>query len=157
MRKSDRAIDDFSSVCQLLYKCDTIRLGLFDENYPYVLPLSFGMEVTEEKKIVLYFHGAQEGKKCELIKRNNHVCVEADLLRGYRDTGHSVTADYKSVIGFGTAEKVTDAAERVKGLQLLLNHCKTSGYSAAECANSPHVAVYKITLTEVTGKRRFPD
>lgn len=157
MRKSNREISSFESVCDLLYACDTVRLGLFDEKYPYVVPISFGMERTEEKKIVLYFHGAGEGKKIDLLKRNSHVCVEADILRGYRDTGHSVTADYKSVIGFGVAEEVTDFAERVKGLRLLLKHCKTEGYSAEECAKLPFVTVYKITLTEVTGKERFPD
>lgn len=157
MRKSNREITDFQAVCDLLYACDTVRLGLFGGDYPYVVPLSFGMEVTEENKVVLYFHGAGEGKKRELMKANNHVCVEADILRGYRDTGHSVTADYKSVIGFGLVEEVADFSERVKGLQLLLQHCKTEGYSAEECARLPFVSVYKVTLTAVTGKQRFPE
>ena len=156
MRKSDREIKDFSSVVRLLASCDTIRLGLNGRDYPYVVPLSFGLEV-QDGKIVLYFHGAQEGYKHDLIAADNRVCVEADVLRGYRGTEHSVTADYKSVIGFGTVERVESFEERVKGLQLLLDHCGTPGYSAEACAAAPRTVVYKIVLTHVTGKQRFAD
>lgn len=155
MRKSDREITDFNAVVKILDECDTIRLGLQGEEYPYVVPLSFGYEVTAGEKIVIYVHGAGEGYKHELIARNNHVCVEADLLRGYRAHGKSVTADYKSVIGFGIAERVEDFDEKVKGLQLLLDHCRMEGYSAKDCALHPLTTVLKITLTKVTGKQRF--
>lgn len=156
MRKSDREITDFSSVVRLLESCDTIRLGLNGKDYPYVVPLSFGMEVREGQ-IVLYFHGAGEGLKHDLIAADDRVCVEADILRGYRATEHSVTADYKSVIGFGKIERVESFEERVKGLQLLLDHCGTPGYSAEACAAVPRTVVYKITLARVTGKQRFAD
>ena len=156
MRKRDREIVDFDAVVRLLRSCDTIRLGLHGGEYPYVVPLSFGMEVCAGR-IVLYFHGAGEGYKHDLIAADNRVCVEADILRGYRPTENSVTADYKSVIGFGVVERVRSFEERVKGLQLLLDHCGTPGYSAEECAAAPHTVVYKITLHRVTGKQRFFD
>lgn len=156
MRKKDREITDFREIVSLLEKCDTIRLGLRGKEYPYVVPLSFGME-AREGKILLYFHGAGEGLKHELIAADDRVCVEADLFRGYRPTGHSVTADYKSVIGFGIVERVETFEERVKDLQLLLEHCNATEYSAEACALVPDTVVYKITLTDVTGKQRFAD
>ena len=156
MRKSDREITDFQAVVRLLAQCDTIRLGLRGAEYPYVVPLSFGMEV-QDGKIVLFFHGAGEGLKHGLIAAAHRVCGEADVFRGYRGTGHSVTADYKSVIGFGTVERVDAFEERVKGLQLLLEHCDATEYSAEECALVPRTVIYKITLDRVTGKQRFAD
>ena len=154
MRKADREITDFEQIVKVLRDCDTVRLGIFGEEYPYVVPVSFGLEVADGK-IVIYFHGAGEGLKHDLLRKNPKVCVEADLLRGYCGHGMGVTADYKSVIGFGTAQKVEELEERVKGLQLLLEHCKTEGYSARECALRPITVVYKIVLEKVTGKQRF--
>lgn len=67
-------------------------------------------------------------------------------------TRHSVTADYKSFIGFGAAQKVTDFEEKVKGLNLLLQY-----YSARDCALRTFTVVYKVILTEFSGKQRFSD
>jgi hypothetical protein len=156
MRKKDREITSFQEIIEVLDECDTIRLGLQGEEYPYVVPLSFGFEAAGDR-IILYAHGAGEGYKHDLIAKNNHVCVEADVLRGYVAHGTGVTADYRSVIGFGTIEYAEDLEERTKGLQLLLDHCRMSGagYSARECALRPITTVLKITLTSVSGKQRF--
>ena len=63
-------------------RCDTIRLGLNNGEYPYVVPVSFGFEVSEGR-IVIYIHGARDGLKRQLIAANGKVCVEADLFNGY--------------------------------------------------------------------------
>lgn len=154
MRKVEREITDFNQKTELLDRCQTIRLGIFGEQYPYVVPLSFGYEV-DGGKVIIYFHCAKEGTKSELLKKRPNVCVEADILHGYTDTGRSVTADYESVMGFGRCEEVT-GGQAVKGLQLLLDHCGIGNYSAKDCAAAGKAAVYRITLDELYGKRRFP-
>ena len=47
------------------------------DEYPYVIPLNFGMAV-DGQQVVLYFHGAQTGMKYELLSKNNKVCFEMD-------------------------------------------------------------------------------
>lgn len=153
MRKSNREITERKDILELLNRCQTIRLALHDSPYPYVVPLSFGWEQTE-KGLFIYFHCAKEGKKLNLIEKNPNVCFEADILNGYADTGHSVTADYESIIAFGRAERVY-GEELVHGLELLLEHCNTPGYSARECAAKDITAVVKISVESITGKRRF--
>ena len=153
MRKSNREIKDFETVLAVFDSCQTIRLALHDEPFPYVVPLSFGWECVDGK-LNLYFHCAKEGKKVNLIARNNAVAVEADLLNGYVRTERGVTADYKSVIAFGTARPVC-GEEAVHGIELLLKHCGVEGYSASECVVLGVVAVYKISVESVTGKSRF--
>ena len=151
MRKSEREIKVFHEVIDVLHRCDTVHLGIFGEEYPYVVPLSFGYEVANGK-IILYVHGAQEGLKHDLITVNNKVCAEADICHRFADTGLGVTTVYESVIGFGTAEKIFDE-EAAKGLDLLLSHCGFAGYQYdKEVLNI--LTVYKITLDTVTGKRR---
>ena len=155
MRKSDREIRDYNEILRLLDECQTIRLALHDEPYPYVVPLSYGWEERDEKLFV-YFHCAKEGKKLDLIAKNANVCFEADCLAGYKSTGHGVTADYRSLVAFGKAERVY-GEELVRGLELLLKHCRIEGYSARECAAMDITAVVRITVDGITGKRRFTE
>lgn len=112
MRKKQREITEFDKMVEILDKCQTIRLGLFDEVYPYIVPLSFGYEAVEGR-LYIYFHCAREGKKVDLAAENGHCCVEADFLNDYKRTEHGVTADYESVIAYGSLERVF-ADEAVK-------------------------------------------
>lgn len=153
MRHSDREIKDIKIISEFLDSCDTIRVGLFDDEYPYVVPMSFGYELIEDK-LYIYLHGAKVGKKLDLIKKNKKVCVEADVFCGYKPTPMGLSVDYQSVIGYGHIN-IVEKEEQIKGLELLLKHCKAQGYSAKECANSNIVNVYKITVDKISGKKRF--
>lgn len=116
---------------------------------------SVGWE-ERNRQIFIYFHCAKEGKKLDLITKNGNVCFEADCLAGYKSTGRGVTADYRSLIAFGKAERVY-GEELVRGLELLLAHCHVEGYSARECAAMGITAVVRITVDGITGKRRFAE
>ena len=153
MRKSNREIKEFDKIVELLDRCQVIRLGLYADDYPYVVPLSFGWEVNDGK-LEIYFHCAKEGKKIDLMAKCDRVCVEADILNGYRATERGVTADYESVIGFGTVKEVS-GSEAIHGIKKLLDHCSISGYSPEDCVLMGIVAVYKITIENMTGKKRF--
>lgn len=155
MRRNEREITDRNEIVGILRECDVIRVGFFDEEYPYIVPLSFGIN-EEGGKIFLYFHCATEGKKVSLLKKNDRVCVEADVFGGYKSSGLETTTAYKSVIGFGKAEKC-DGEEKVIGLDLIMRHC---GYSPERellltCAAFETTAVFKIELEEITGKKNL--
>ena len=47
---------------------------MYGEVYPYIVPVSFGTEVVENK-IVIYFYCAQKRTKIELLKENPLVGV----------------------------------------------------------------------------------
>lgn len=152
MRKRDREVREFSEIVDIVNRSQVMRMATCGE--PYIVPLSFGYE-AEDGVLTLYFHCAAEGSKLDRIARDDRVCLEWDILHGYAETGHSVTADYESVVAFGRASRCT-GEERVKGLKLLLEHTGMTAYSAEDCAALPIVEVYKIVCDSVTGKRRFP-
>lgn len=153
MRKANREIKDFSEIVSLLDRCDTLHIAMAGENGPYVVPVSFGFEVLDGR-VTLYFHGASEGLKHELLARDSRVCVEASLLHGYRGTENGITADYESVIGFGTAE-ICDDEEAAHGIELLMVHCGHPDFNGKTCIALGMTRVYRITLSSLTGKRRF--
>lgn len=153
MRKANREIKEFDNIVALLDKCDTVRIGFFDEDYPYILPMSFGFEV-EDSKIVIYTHGAREGKKHDLAVANPRVCVEADIFNGYVPVGESFTTDYQSLIGYGTVE-IAEHDDAIRGVNLLMKRCGKDNYDATKCIEMAKTEVFKITVDSVTGKKRF--
>ena len=153
MRRGDREITNQDEIIDVLRRVNTVRLGIHDSPYPYVVPLSFGLEICDGQ-IVIYVHGAKEGLKHTLLDKNNHVCVEADIFHRYAETGTGeLTTEYESVIGFGTAE-VVHGEDAVKGLDLICTHCGYNGH-VYDTARLTYMRIYKITLSSITGKRRF--
>lgn len=59
MRRKDREVQDRQEIFDILRRCDTVRIGIQGEKYPYVVPVSFGMEVVNDQAVV-YFHCAQK-------------------------------------------------------------------------------------------------
>lgn len=156
MRRIDREITDTQAVLALLDSFTTLRLGLFDVAFPYVVPVNFVRD-PESPLPTLYFHCAPEGKKAELLRKNNRVCVEADREGGFCLLRDGVTTRYESVIGFGECEAVT-GAEKLRALTLLLEKTGYPDCDAAACGSLAYTAVYRITLSELTGKRnRLPE
>jgi nitroimidazol reductase NimA-like FMN-containing flavoprotein (pyridoxamine 5'-phosphate oxidase superfamily) len=116
MRREDREIKQLEGIVDVLSRCDTMRLGIADADAPYIVPLSFGYELLNGR-IAVYFHGAQEGRKAELLRSLPRVCVEADLCHGFPYNGKGgYTCDYESVIGWGDIELLSgEDAEKACG------------------------------------------
>lgn len=153
MRKSDREIRDFSEIVSVVGRCQVVRMGIYADDFPYVVPLTFAYEV-QDGALVVYFHCATKGRKLDLLAKDARVCLEWDIFDGYVETGHSVTADYTSVIAFGRALRC-EGEERICGIARLLEHTGFVNYSAETCAALPVVDVWKVVCKSVTGKRRF--
>ncbi len=155
MRREQREIKEINQIVDLINNTNTIRIGINDTPYPYVLPVSFGYEIIDNN-ITFYFHGAKIGKKAELLAHNQFVCVEGDIFIRYMDTIRSVTCLYESFIGFGKCEILENENEIIHGLQLILDHC---GYSNHIIDNKylPATNVYKVEIQELTAKHRTKD
>lgn len=76
MRRKDREITAFDEIMKIIAKCDTCRVAMFDETFPYIIPLNFGTDL-DDNQLYLYFHGAKIGKKIDLMKRNKNVSFES--------------------------------------------------------------------------------
>lgn len=154
MRRSDREIKEFDEIVHIMEKCDVCRLAFNTEDYPYILPLNFGMEI-EGGKIVLYFHGADKGTKYELIEKDNRVCFEMDCshrLVTDEESG-SCTMEYESVIGKGKIEVLPDE-EKYRALSILMKHYHKEEFSFNKDV-IPQTTVLKLTVSELSGKRRI--
>ncbi len=155
MNRKDREILDRGEIFDIIKRCDTVRLGLSTGEYPYVIPVSFGAEISEDG-VVIYFHSAKKGLKADCIRENNSVCVEGDIFHGVEQIKAGITARYESFIGFGAACEV-DGDEKLYGLKKILEHYGREDYPVDRCRGLEAAAVYKIVLCSISGKRNLPE
>jgi nitroimidazol reductase NimA-like FMN-containing flavoprotein (pyridoxamine 5'-phosphate oxidase superfamily) len=156
VRRSDREIKNFSDIIKVMEKCDVCRLALHDEKYPYIVPLNFGMTV-EDEKVTLFFHGALEGKKYDLMKKNDKACFEMDCshrLVTEMEAGNC-TMEYESVIGYGSITEITEAEEKYKALCTLMSHYPVDKEFKFNKAVIPATRIWKLEAEHITGKTRF--
>lgn len=150
MRRSDREVTDFNEIVGIIDQCDTLHLGINADGYPYVVPVSFGYD-AQDGRVTLYFHGAGKGLKHELLARDARVCAEMSNCIRFCETGHSLTCEYVSAIGYGHARRV-DGEQALHGLKRLNAHCGYPDYEMGDCVGI--TTVYAIELESLTGKRR---
>ena len=150
MRKKDKEIKDKNTIESIIKRATVCRIGLSENNVPYIVPLNFGYENN-----CLYFHSAKEGKKIDMIRKNNSVCFEIDmdteLVEAENACGWGMK--YYSIIGFGKAFLVDDFDEKRKALDIIMEHY--SGKSSFEYSEEAviNAAIIKVEMEIMTGKK----
>jgi nitroimidazol reductase NimA-like FMN-containing flavoprotein (pyridoxamine 5'-phosphate oxidase superfamily) len=152
MRRIEREITDIQEIEIIINNCDACRLAFSDGNVPYIVTLNFGYSGEEGK---IYFHCAREGKKIDMIRKNNYVCFEMDtnhvLHEGNKACDFGMS--YSSVIGYGHITIVKDPTERISGLNQIMYHYT----GKREFSYKPDVIektlILRLDIKEMTGKR----
>jgi uncharacterized protein len=151
MRKANREIKDRSAIRAIMEEALVCRLGLSDDGAPYVVPMNFGLGEN-----CLYLHCAMEGRKLDILRRNDRVCFEMDLLREIKQGPVSCGwgARYESVIGFGRAVFVVDPAGKRLALDRIMDHYGARGPYAYPDDILDKTAILRIEIESLTSKRR---
>ena len=155
MRRKDREITRIEDILSIVDRAKVLRLGLFDDNFPYIVPLHFGYEYAEGK-LIFYMHSAKEGHKLDLIRRNQNVCIELDCdteLMSGGDIPCSYSSSFASLIGRGLAEIVDDEQEKVRGLYLLMKN-QTGREFEITTQMASAVAVIKVMVCDFSAKSK---
>lgn len=152
MRKKEREITDKSVLEELLMRARVCRLGLYDGQWPYVVPVNIGYADGQ-----IFIHSSPKGRKMDILRRHPQVCFEVDtdveVVAGERPCDY--TTKYKSVIGFGLAVLVTDEAEKIEALRLIMRrHGGPVDNFRSEVL--PVTTVIRIDITSMTGKSNPP-
>ncbi|MDK2890700.1 MAG: uncharacterized protein PWR21_1332 [Methanoculleus sp.] len=149
MRRQEKEISDSTLLSAVLEDAFVCRIGLADGDWPYLVPMNFAYVDG-----CVYLHSAGEGKKIEILKRNNRVCFEAEtglaLVRAERACDFGTR--YVSIIGTGTASFVADLAEKSRALDLLMQKYAGGGSWSYPPAALRAVTVIRIDVETLTGK-----
>jgi uncharacterized protein len=143
---------DKDAIEAIIRECQVCYVGMVDEdNTPYVVPFNFGYEDG-----FIYLHSAREGRKMDILKKNNRVCVTFSTGHELRHQSEGVACSYsmkfKSVMAFGHVEFIEDYDQKIALLNKVMTHY--TGKDFTYNAPSIHeVATYRVVIDEMTGKK----
>jgi len=149
MRRKDQEINDIAAMEEIIHKAQVCRLALSENGHPYIVPLCFGYKDNS-----LYFHSARQGKKLEILKKNNNVCFEIDidreLVKGKKACNCSMK--YRSVIGFGKAELIEDIEQKRRALNIIMQNYY-EGFFKYQEESINNTVIIKVEIETMTGKK----
>lgn len=153
MRRHDREITEFDEMVAVMRRCDVCRLAFQDGEVPYIIPLNFGMQVRD-KAVTLFFHGALEGKKYEVMRRHPRAAFEMDCAHRLvlDDDKHNCTMEYESVIGSGTVSLLNED-EKQEALLCLMRQYHSEDFPFNKDMTAV-TNVFCLRVEGMTGKRR---
>jgi nitroimidazol reductase NimA-like FMN-containing flavoprotein (pyridoxamine 5'-phosphate oxidase superfamily) len=152
MRRKEREITDIQELEGIIKDCDVCRVALADGNVPYIVTMNFGYSADNG---IIYFHSALEGKKIDMMRKNDYVCFAMDTDHVLR-TGKNACdfgMSYSSVVGYGNISIVKDHAERVSGLNHIMSHYAGKGEFSYKSDVIGRTLVLRLDIKEMTGKR----
>lgn len=152
MRRKDREITDINAIEKIIAEAGYMHIGLFDGEYPYVVPMHYGYEF-KNGRLTFYMHSAAEGHKLDCIKKNANVFVEIDVGESLitADIPCGYGAEYKSVMCRGSASIVEDTAEKIHALSLLMKTQTGDDFEITEqMANA--VSVIRVDVDSFSAK-----
>jgi uncharacterized protein len=156
MRRKDRELTDPSDLLSVLEKADVCRLALSDNNVPYLVTMNFGLK--HEKNLVLYFHCAHEGKKIDILKKNNLVCFGADtdheLFLSDKGTSCGCSMRFRSVVGMGRVSFLAERAEKLEALKAIMRHYTQITAPVFDEEKIDRTTILRLDVEQMTGKRR---
>ena len=149
MRKARQEIKDKHTLEEILSVAILCRVAMIDGDLPYIIPFNFGYS-----KGALYIHSAPEGKKIDLLRKDSRVCFEVEdsmeITKG--DRACDWTTPYRSVVGYGNVEILSDEASKQQGLEVIMAQHGAPELIDFNQKNLDRMVILKLTISSITGK-----
>ena len=149
MRRKEKEITDRAVIESIILRSSVCRLALSEDSRPYIVPLCFGY-----KDNTLYFHSAREGKKLDILSKNNKVCFEFDIDHEIVEAKDACKwgMKYRSVIGYGKASVIDDPESKRRAFNIIMQHYADSSFTYAEAVLKDTVII-KVEIESMGGKK----
>ncbi|MBF6166574.1 pyridoxamine 5'-phosphate oxidase family protein [Streptomyces gardneri] len=152
-RSTDRARTDRADLDAVLDAGLICHLGVLLGGAPVVLPTAYGRDGD-----TLYLHGSTGAGNMRAALAND-ISVAVTLVDGvvYARSAMHFSMNYRSAVVLGRARAVTDPAERVHGLRVIVEHAAPGSWSRVRPPNKKELAataVLALDLTEASVKLR---
>jgi uncharacterized protein len=150
MRRNEREIKGRKDIDDIIKRCRVCHLAMCDDGQPYIVPLNFGYD-----GLFLFFHTAPEGRKIDIIKRNNRVGFEFDILHDIVTAEQACKwgAKFESVMGSGTAEIVDTLEAKKEALGWIMRQYGSGAWDFKE-EILKKTLVLRVRILEISGKAR---
>jgi uncharacterized protein len=153
-RLPDRGVFDRATVYGILDEAFLCHVGFLVDERPVVIPTAYGRIAD-----TLYIHGSAASRMQRALSREIPVCVTVTLVDGLvlaRSAFHH-SINYRSVVIFGQAKPVEDAAEKMRALEAITDHIIAGRWREVRGPNEQELkatTVLALPLAEVSAKIR---
>jgi uncharacterized protein len=140
-----------SAVRHILEKADVCRIAMCADNVPYVVTMNFGFGKDGSS---LYFHSAYEGKKINILKKNNLVCFQVDIDHEFflHTVSCGCSMAYQSVVGMGRISFVSDSSEKLEALQAIMTHYTNKSDHVFREELVKRTMILRLDIEEISAK-----
>ncbi|WP_413200209.1 pyridoxamine 5'-phosphate oxidase family protein [Nostoc piscinale] len=153
-RIPQRANYESETIYQILDEGLVCHVGFINDGQPVVIPTAYGrIEDT------LYIHGSPASRMLRSLQQGIDVCVTVTLIDGLvlaRSAFHH-SMNYRSVVIFGKATLIEDAAQKLAALQAFTEHVILGRWQEVRSPNHQELSrtiVLSLPLTEASAKIR---
>lgn len=142
------------TIYKILDEAFICHIGFSVEGQTFVIPTAYG-RVGD----VLYIHGSSASRMMREVSKGIDVCVTVTLVDGLvlaRSAFHH-SINYRSVVIFGKAEKVTDEKEKNDALFAFTEHLIPNRWTEVREPNALELkatTVLKLPIEEASAKMR---
>ena len=154
MWRADREVKDLDKIKKFLKECKVSRVGMWDGEEVYVVPMNYGYEEEDGDVITIYFHCAKVGKKIDILKKNPKVCLEMDGKHELKEGAIPCQYGfyYESFIGNGEVQFIEDTKEKEKALSITMKHQTGKEFTEFNDKWVKAVCIFKVKLEKYTAK-----
>lgn len=151
MRRNDRQMSDEAAIAVIQSQNFCVLSVNGDDGYPYGVPVNYGY--TDGK---FYIHStSKESHKLEAIRQNEKVCLT--IVARHELEAAKYTTNYSSVIVFGNARLITEAAEKTETMYKMMQSLAPEMADKAKehCKGTEHTyTMIEVVPAHITGKAK---
>lgn len=153
MRRKERQVIEIAKIIEIIQKSNVLRIIFMDDRKPYIIPFNFGFHV-EGEQLVFYMHSAKEGKKIDLLKKDQQVYFELDYILEVKKKEMAChwACTYASVIGEGVMEIIEKEDEKIFGLDCLMKQYGFVGKPQYSPFFEEKMVVLKLCVQQLNAK-----
>jgi hypothetical protein len=158
IRRRDRAVADDAWIRAMLHRAASGVLATAHDGQPFV---NTNLFVYDEAAHAIYLHGARTGRTATNIAANERVCFTVNEMGRLLPAAVALdfSVEYASVVVFGRARRIDDAATAQQALQKLLDkyfpHLQPGrDYRPITPEELARTAVYCLQIEEWSGKQK---
>jgi uncharacterized protein len=118
-RIPSRGSHDWETINQILDAGFLAHVGFCLDSQPFVIPTLYGRDGER-----LYLHGSAASRMLRELETGIPACVTVTLVDGLvlSRSAFDHSMNYRSVVAFGTAQKVEDPGRKIKSLRVISEH-----------------------------------
>lgn len=153
-RLPGRGSHDWKTIGEILDAGFLAHVGFCVDHQPFVIPTLYGRDGRK-----LYLHGSAASRMLAKLETGIPACVTVTLVDGLvlARSAFDHSMNYRSVVAFGTAQKVADPVQKLKSLRLISEHLIAGRWADVRKPNEKELratTVLEFAMQEASSKVR---